>query len=216
MTALLLAISKGNDWGWSSAWIVMLFGAAFVSLTVFVMVERRVRDPLIDLRLVVERPFANANICAFSFGFAFYLAGVVVPIMAALPDESGYGLGYSTTRIGLVLLPTGLASIVSARAGGRLVDRLGPARHCDFRFAVRDRGVCLVRLGPQHGRGARVREQRARRRVGIRADQHLHRRDPERDHRQNRRSGRGQRADAKHRARRWVCRWRSRSSPVQD
>ena len=125
MTALLLAISKGNDWGWSSARILVLFVAAFVSLTVFVMVERRVREPLIDLRLVVEPPFANANICAFAFGLAFYLAGVVVPIMAALPDESDYGLGYSTTRIGLVLLPSGLASIVSARASGRLVDRVG-------------------------------------------------------------------------------------------
>ena len=125
LATLLLAISKGNDWGWSSPRIIGLFAASLVALTVFVLIERRVREPLVDLGLVVTKPFAGVNICVFVFGYGFYLVGVVLPLIAGLP-EAGGGLGYSTTEIGLMLFPTGVASILSAWVAGRLVDRVGP------------------------------------------------------------------------------------------
>ena len=50
----------------------------------------------------------------------------VIPEIAGAPTSTGYGSGLSTIGIGLVLLPTGLASVVGGMAGGRTVDRLGP------------------------------------------------------------------------------------------
>jgi predicted MFS family arabinose efflux permease len=122
----LLAISKGNDWGWWSSRVLGLFAASIASLAIFALVERRVPDPLVDLGLVGRRPFANAHLCHAVFAFSFYLATLVIPLIAALPEDPGYGLAYSTTDIGLILLPSGIAAIVSAWAGGRLVDPLGP------------------------------------------------------------------------------------------
>jgi MFS family permease len=125
LATLLLGISKGNDWGWSSARVLGLFATSLVSLTAFTLVERRVTEPLVDLGLVARRPFATAHLSHGVFAFSFYLATLVIPLIAALPEDPAYGLGLSTTQIALVLLPSGLAAMVSAWAGGRLVDRAG-------------------------------------------------------------------------------------------
>jgi MFS family permease len=126
LVALLLAISKGNGWGWSSGRIVGLFIAAAVLLALFTAVEMRVSKPLVDLALVARRPLANANLCTLLFGFAFFLGSYVIPQIAASPQASGYGLGLSTTKIGLLLMPTCLACAVGSWAAGGLIDRGGP------------------------------------------------------------------------------------------
>jgi MFS family permease len=126
LAALLLAISKGPAWGWTSAAIVGLFAAAAVLLTAFALVEHRVPQPLVDMRLVVRKPFAHANLNSFLFGFAFFVAVFVIPQIAAAPEDSGYGFGLSTTEIGFLLAPTSIAGLAGAWAGGRLVDGVGP------------------------------------------------------------------------------------------
>ena len=126
LVALLLAISKGRDWGWSSARIASVFADSFVLLACFVAVERRVRQPLVELALVVRRPFANANVCVAAFGFSFFVAVFLVPQIAAAPESTGYGSALSTTGIGLVLAPTGIVALAGGWVGGRAVDRLGP------------------------------------------------------------------------------------------
>jgi MFS family permease len=126
LVALLLAISQGNSWGWFSGRIIGLFIAAAITLTVFAVVERRLSQPLVDLALVVRRPFGNANLCAFLFGFAFFLAVYVIPQIAARPQANGYGLGLSTTKIGLLLTPSCVVAFAAGWVGGRLVTRVGP------------------------------------------------------------------------------------------
>jgi MFS family permease len=126
LLALLLAISRGSTWGWASAGTIGGIAAAALLLAAFVRTERRSSAPLVDLDLLVRRPFLSANVCAFAFGFAFFIGVFAVPQLAAAPPSTGYGLGLSTTGIGLILLPTGLASVAGGWAGGRLVDRAGP------------------------------------------------------------------------------------------
>ena len=126
LASLLLAISKGNDWGWGSGRIVVLFAGAAVLLAAFFAVEGRVRQPLIDLAFIARRPFAQAHVCALAVGVAFAAVVIVVPQIAALPEVTGYGLGYSVTSTGLLLLPMALASIAAAWIAGRVVDVIGP------------------------------------------------------------------------------------------
>jgi MFS family permease len=126
LAALLLAISKGNAWNWSSGRTLGLFAAAVALLSLFVIVERGAREPLVDLGLVVTRPFADANLCAFAFGYSFFLAVFVVPQIAAAPTPTGYGLGLSATAVGYILIPTGVTSLIGGWVGGRIVDRFGP------------------------------------------------------------------------------------------
>jgi MFS family permease len=126
LATLLLAISKGNDWGWTSAAILGLFAGSAVLLLALVLVERRVREPLVDLALVATRPFANANVCAFTAGYSFFVVLIVVPQIAAMPEASGYGFGYSTTQTGLLLVPMAVVALIAAWSAGAIVDRVGP------------------------------------------------------------------------------------------
>jgi MFS family permease len=126
LLALLLAISRGSTWGWTSEQTVLILVAALASLAAFALVEQRARQPLVDLRLVKTPPFAFANLCAAAFGYSFFLAVFLIPQIAAAPAATGYGSDLSTTAIGMVLLPTGLASVVGGLVGGRVVERRGP------------------------------------------------------------------------------------------
>jgi MFS family permease len=126
LAALLLAISKGSAWGWLSSRTIGLFAASALLLSLFVLVERRVRQPLVDLGLVVEQPFLIANICVFAFGFSFVVALLLVPAIAGAPGGAEYGLDLSTIGIGLVLAPVGVAGFVSGWSAGKVVHRLGP------------------------------------------------------------------------------------------
>jgi MFS family permease len=126
LLCLLLGISRGSTWGWTSARTLLVLVAALALLAAFTLVERRAREPLVDLRLVVTPPFAFANLCAAAFGYSFFIAVFLIPQIAAAPESTGYGSDLSTTAIGLVLLPTGLASVVGGVVGGRVIERYGP------------------------------------------------------------------------------------------
>jgi len=126
LVALALAISKGSNWGWSSSRTAGLAVVAAFLLAFFAIVELRAPHPLVDVAVVARRPFRNANVCALLFGFAFFIALVVIPQIGAMPEASGYGLALSTTEIGLLLTPTGVAALAAGWAGGRIVDLVGP------------------------------------------------------------------------------------------
>jgi MFS family permease len=154
LAALLLTISKGNDWGWSSARVLGLLCISALLLIAFVLVENRVRPPLIELGFVAARPFADANVCAFAVGYAFAIVVIAVPQLAALPEVTGYGLGYSTTATGLLLLPMATFSIASAWIAGRIVDSTGPRVLMATGAAAALAGY--VSLGAAHGTAAQI------------------------------------------------------------
>jgi MFS family permease len=125
LLCLLLAISESNSWGWSSARVVALVAGSAVLLAVFVVVERSVATPLVDMRLMAQRPAWGANLVAFAMGFSLFIAGVIVPQIAAMPESSGYGFGLTFAQTGLVLLPGALAIVLGGWASGSLVRRTG-------------------------------------------------------------------------------------------
>ena len=125
LLALLLAISQGTAWGWGSERIVTLIALSVVLIAGFVVLERTVSAPLVDMQLLAQRAAWSANLVAFAMGFALFIAGVVVPQIARLPAASGYGLGLTFSQTGLVLLPAALASMVGGWTSGALVQRTG-------------------------------------------------------------------------------------------
>ena len=62
LAPVILALSKGNDWGWASAATLGCFAVAIVSIVLFVRVERRVEAPLVDLQLLRNRVLVGATL----------------------------------------------------------------------------------------------------------------------------------------------------------
>ncbi|WP_430478695.1 MFS transporter [Streptomyces sp. P11-1] len=126
LIALLLAVSKGADWGWSSATTLTLFAAALVLLPAWARWELRLRDPLVDLRVTVRPQVLMTNTASVLVGFAMYAQSLVVPQLLQLPETTGYGLGRSMLAMGLWMAPAGLMMMVMSPLGAKLSAAKGP------------------------------------------------------------------------------------------
>ena len=126
LVSILLAISEGESWGWGDGKTVGLLVLGGVTLVVFVLVELRVAEPLIDVRLFGVRGVWTAHVVALVFGFAMFGTFVLVPTLLQLPTAVGYGFGKDVTEAGLFLLPTVVMMVIAGPVAGILVRRVGP------------------------------------------------------------------------------------------
>lgn len=126
LVGLLLAISKGREWGWGSGRIVALLVVGVAALVLFVLTELRVREPLIDMRLIALRGVWTTNLVGLAFGFAMFGTFLLIPTLLELPASTGYGFGKSVSDAGLFLLPTTLMMLVFGPLSGLLERRFGP------------------------------------------------------------------------------------------
>jgi hypothetical protein len=104
---------------WGSATILTLLGVAVASLTLFLWVERRARDPLLSLDLFRIPVFAFANAAAFVVNVAFLGIVMFLPLFMQLV------LGITATNSGFTLLPLMGGLIVSSMVAGLVVTRTG-------------------------------------------------------------------------------------------
>jgi EmrB/QacA subfamily drug resistance transporter len=125
LTALLIAISRGSDWGWASTKTVALMLVGFNGLALFALFERRRREPLVNMRTFARRPVLTTNIATLLIGSAMISTFVLVPQLGQLPKGGEIGFGLSATEAGLLLAPGGLASLLVAPFVGRIGERSG-------------------------------------------------------------------------------------------
>jgi MFS family permease len=126
LVCLLLAISKGADWGWGSGTTLGLFAAAVVVLLVWGFWELRTRDPLIDLRTTARPRVLLTNAASVLIGVGMYAQMLIVPQLLQFPEATGYGLGQSMLAMGLWMAPAGLVMMVVSPFGGKLTNARGP------------------------------------------------------------------------------------------
>jgi EmrB/QacA subfamily drug resistance transporter len=122
--AVLLAVSQGNAWGWSSGRVLGLIAGGLVVLALWIVFERHQREPLIDLELMARRPVWTTNLTAFAIGFAMFGGFVLVPQIVETPTAAGYGLGATATVAGLLLLPSSVVMLGAGPLAGRMGGRL--------------------------------------------------------------------------------------------
>ncbi len=128
LVCLLLAISEGDAWGWHSGRVVGLFVAAVVVCAVWVLVELRVRDPLVRMNLLVGRRSLTANLASVLLGFAMFGGFTLISNFVQSPKaQIGYGLSGSVLDVGLYLLPSTFAMMLFSALAGRFEKHLGAA-----------------------------------------------------------------------------------------
>ncbi|MEU2677061.1 MFS transporter [Streptomyces sp. NPDC007107] len=126
LVCLLLAVSKGAEWGWASTTTLGLFAAAVVVLLVWGFWELRTKDPLVDLRTTARPRVLITNIASLFVGFGMYAGMLIAPQLLQFPEATGYGLGQSMLAAGLWMAPGGLMMMLVSPLGGKLIDARGP------------------------------------------------------------------------------------------
>ncbi|SKA30772.1 Arabinose efflux permease [Marinactinospora thermotolerans DSM 45154] len=126
LVCLLLVISKGADWGWTSGPALGLAATGAVVLFLWALWELRVPRPLVDLRTTVRRQVLLTNAASMVFGFSMFAMSLVLPQLLQLPTATGYGLGQGLFAVGLVMAPSGLVMMAMAPASARITRAHGP------------------------------------------------------------------------------------------
>ncbi|CAN5520400.1 N/A [soil metagenome] len=126
LVCLLLPISKGGAWGWTSGTTLGLFGASAVTLLLFGFWQLRFPSPIVDLRTTARLPVLTTNIASVGVGVSLYGISLVAPQILELPKETGYGLGQTVLQAGLWMAPGGLAMMVASNIAARVAARRGP------------------------------------------------------------------------------------------
>ncbi|HYN49571.1 MAG TPA: MFS transporter [Thermoleophilaceae bacterium] len=118
---LVFGLLRGNEEGWGSTFIVALLGAAVALLVAFVVIESRVKQPMLPLRLFRKPAFTGVQLAALGVSASMFALFLYVTFY--LQNH----LGHSPLEAGLIYLPFTVISFFVAAAGGALLGRV-PAR----------------------------------------------------------------------------------------
>ncbi|WP_156138720.1 MFS transporter [Microbacterium mangrovi] len=125
LLSLLLAISQGSVWGWTSPLTLACVIGGVCVLLVWGVFELRAKDPLVDLRVAARRPVLLTNIGSIALGFALFSASIAFPRLLTLPPSEG-GMGLDLLAASIVLMPSGLAMLAMSPVAGIVERRVGP------------------------------------------------------------------------------------------
>jgi EmrB/QacA subfamily drug resistance transporter len=141
LLGLLLALSQGQAWGWSSPIILaLLLGSAALAVA-FVVVELRTPQPMLDLRLFRIRVFSAGNASVVVAFVGLFTATFLLPFVL----ESG--ADFSPLEAGLLLTPVPITQAIVAPVSGALSDRIGTRLPASIGIAVLTVGlVSLTQL----------------------------------------------------------------------
>ncbi len=122
LSSVMYAVSEGPFRGWGSPSIVTAGLAGAVLLVLMIVVELRIREPMVDLRLFGDRLFRTTTL-VFFVGVSAFL-GTLFVVALFFQD----GLGASPLQSGLSTFPEALGVMLGAQVATRLYPRLGPRR----------------------------------------------------------------------------------------
>jgi MFS family permease len=126
IVGILLAVSRGNDWGWTSPAVLACGLGGVIVLLVWGWYELRITDPLLDLRVAARPAVLLTNLASVAMGFALFASNVVYPQMLELPVATGTGFGLSLVAAALIVAPSGVVMMILSPFSGRLAQTVGP------------------------------------------------------------------------------------------
>jgi EmrB/QacA subfamily drug resistance transporter len=131
--SLLLAISEGTNWGWTSSGVIGLFAFSAGMFYAWAVIEQRVPEPLVDLRTFARREMAATNLTTLVMGFSMFSTFILLPnfvqaplgLPPALAARVDYGFGASPVEVGFFFIPSSVAMMVAGPLAGALGTRRG-------------------------------------------------------------------------------------------
>ncbi len=122
---MLLAVSKGGTWGWTSQFTLIAAATSVVSFVIWFPLQLRLRAPMVDLRVSARRPVLLTNVVGLLVGFAMYANMFATTQQLVITEGTGYGHGLSVLVAGLCMMPASLMMIAFAPVSARMIARVG-------------------------------------------------------------------------------------------
>ena len=127
LSAVLLAITQGNTWGWISPRTLSCAACGIVVLVGWWFWERRLKQPLVSTKMLSRRPILLTNLATVFVGMGLYFAFLGLTQFVQIPHEAaGYGFGATVLEASVIyLLPGAVTGFLVALISGRFIDRFG-------------------------------------------------------------------------------------------
>ncbi|HYJ22474.1 MAG TPA: MFS transporter [Solirubrobacterales bacterium] len=135
---LVLGLVRGNEEGWGSALIVSLFAIAAVLMAAFVVIERRVAEPMLPLGLFRRRAFSGVQVAAFA------VSGSMFALFLYLTLYLQSFLGLSPVEAGVRYLPITVASFIVAPFAGMALAKVQARYLMSAGLALTGVGLALM------------------------------------------------------------------------
>ncbi len=121
LSALTLVLDQGTTWGWASAASILCYVATVAFTIIFIRIEQRESEPIVDLKFFKIGTFVNTLANNFIVFMGLIGAIFLIPIFAET------FLGYNATQTGYLFIPLAIAMMIAAPIGGRLVGKVKPS-----------------------------------------------------------------------------------------
>ncbi|MFG3025324.1 MFS transporter [Streptomyces sp. NPDC048254] len=126
VTAIVYAVGQGSHWGWSSGKFAAYIVGALIALIAFVLIERRVAEPLFPLAMTRRRQVWTVLLATSVAAGSLSAVGVVIQMLILMPKipSVSEGLGWSGTHNAIVTSPISAMIIIAAVGTGWLARRV--------------------------------------------------------------------------------------------
>ncbi len=138
LTALMLGLNMGSEWGWLSLAVLGLLAGALILLFVFVQIERRSPAPMLDLSLFRLRLFSTSTLSAVLNYICVYSITFLMPFYLI------QGRGLNPAQAGLLLSVQPVLMAIVAPVSGALSDRLGSRLPGMLGMAIMAAGLLML------------------------------------------------------------------------
>jgi len=120
LSALVLVLDKGNEWGWLSINSLTSYLIVTVLLSLFILIEHRAEQPIVDLKFFKNSIFVNTLVNNFVIFMGMMGSVFVIPIFAQT------FLGLTATQSGYLFMPMAFTMVLASPLGGALAGRFEP------------------------------------------------------------------------------------------
>ncbi len=117
---MVLVLDRGQTWGWSSMSSIVSYFISIITLVIFIFIELREKEPVVDLEFFKIPAFTIANLSSFISMMGLFGGIFLIPIFAQNI------LGYSVTKSGYLFIPMAIGIMTGAQIGARLAQKISP------------------------------------------------------------------------------------------
>lgn len=118
--AMVLVLDQGQTWGWASVQSILCYIVAVATMVLFIFIEQREEEPVVDLEFFKIPAFTIANVSSFISMMGLFGGIFLIPIFAQNV------LGYSVTKSAYLFIPMAVGIMTGAQVGVRLAQKIAP------------------------------------------------------------------------------------------